>query len=196
MENLLDPKCYCSLNDQETIDKNKSSNLFDNNYDILLGNLDLSSEPSLFKKINKSSFSYDDFLEIFLAHRNAFATGLNGIPYKIHKKCSKKTKCLFKVIQACSKRCEIRIEWRSAQEIYIPTVRNPSEKKLSDFRLIVLLNVEGKLFFSLVSMCLETHLIHSNKFINKSIQKGSMEKILSCWKHLSMVWIALREARA
>ena len=62
MENLLDPKCYCSLNDQETIDKNKSSNLFDNNYDILLGNLDLSSEPSLLKKINKSSFSYDDFL--------------------------------------------------------------------------------------------------------------------------------------
>ena len=195
MENLLDPKCYCSLNDQETIDKHKSSNLLDNNYDILLGNFDLSSEP-LLKKINKSSFSYDDFLEILLAHRNAFATGLNGIPYKIHKKCSKKNKCLFKVIQTCLKRCEIHIQWRSAQETYIPTVRNPSEKKLSDFRSIVLLNVEGKLFFSLVSKCLETQLIHSNKFINKSIQTGCMEKILGCWEHLSMVWNALRQGRA
>ena len=34
-ENLLDPKCYCSLNvDQEVLDQHKSSNLFDNNYDI------------------------------------------------------------------------------------------------------------------------------------------------------------------
>ena len=49
MENLLNPKCYCSLNDQETTDQHKSSNLFDTNYDILLGNLDLSSEPSLLK---------------------------------------------------------------------------------------------------------------------------------------------------
>ena len=47
IENLLDPKCYCSLNDQETTDQHKSSNLFDTNYDILLGNLGLSSEPSL-----------------------------------------------------------------------------------------------------------------------------------------------------
>ena len=38
--------------------------------------------------------------------------------------------------------------------------------------------------------------MHNNKFINNSIQKDSMEKIPRCWEHLSMVWDALKEARA
>ena len=131
-----------------------------------------------------------------MTHRNASAPGLNGIPYKVYKKCSKITKFLFKIFQACFKRCEIPIQWRSAQEIHIPKVSNPSENKLSDFRPIALLNVEGKLFFSLVPKTLKTHLIHNNKFINNSIQKGCMEKIPGCWEHLSMVWHALKEATA
>ena len=49
---LLDPKCCCSLKvDQEVLDQHKSSNLFDNNYDIPLGNLEgLPPEPLLLKK--------------------------------------------------------------------------------------------------------------------------------------------------
>ena len=39
-------------------------------------------------------------------------------------------------------------------------------------------------------------MIHNNKFIDNSIQKGSIEKIPGCWEHLSMVWHALKEARA
>ena len=98
-KNLLDPKCYCSLNvDQGTLDQHKSSNLVDKNCDIPLGNLeDLPPEPSLLKKFNKSSFSYKDFLEILLTRRNASAPGLNGIPYKVYKKCSKISKFLFKI---------------------------------------------------------------------------------------------------
>ena len=197
-KNLLDPKCYCSLNvDQETLDQHKSSNSFDKNYDIPFCNLEgLPREPCLLKRFNNGSFSYDDFFKILSTRRNASAPGLNGIPYKVYKKCSKINKFLFKIFQACFKRCEIPIQWRSAQEIYIPKVSSPSENKLSDFRPIALLNVEGKLFFSLVSKRLETHLIHNNKFINNSIQKGCMEKIPGCWEHLSMVWHALKEARA
>ena len=106
------------------------------------------------------------------------------------------SKFLFKIFQVCFKRCEIPIQWRSAQEIYIPKVSSPSENKLSDFRPIALLNAEGKLFFSLVSKRLETHLIHNNKFINSSIQKGVMKRIPGCWEHLPMVWHALKETRA
>ena len=86
-KSLLDPKCYCSLKvDQEVLDQHKSSNLFDNNYDIPLGNLEgLPSEPLLLKKFNKSCFSYDDFLDILSSLRNASAPGLNGIPYKVYK---------------------------------------------------------------------------------------------------------------
>ena len=134
---FLDPKCYYSLNvdqetlDQETLDQHKSSNSVDKNYDIPLGNLeDLPPEPSLLKKFSKSSFSYNDFLKILLTGRNASVPGLNGIPYKVYKNCSKISKFLFKIFQACFKRCEIPIQWRSAQEIHICKVSNPSENKL------------------------------------------------------------------
>ena len=181
-KNLLDPKCYCSLKvGQETLDQHKSSNLIDNNYDIPLGNLEgLPPEPLLLEKFNKRRFSFDDFFEILSSHRHASAPGLNGIPRKVYKKCPKISKFLFKNFKTCFKRCKIPTQWQSAREIYIPKVSSPSENKLSDFRPIALVNVEGKLFFSLVSKRLEAHLIHNNKFIDNSIQKGCMEKIPGC----------------
>ena len=65
-KNLLDPKCCCRLEaEQKTLDRHKSSNLIDNNYDIPLGNLEgLPPEPPLMKKFYKSCFSFDDFLQI------------------------------------------------------------------------------------------------------------------------------------
>ena len=152
----------------------------------------LPREPPLLKKV-KSSFSYDDFFAILATRRNSSAPGLNGIPYKVYKS-PKTSEFLFKVFHACFKRCKIPIQWRIAQELCIPKVSTPSDTKLSDFHLIALLNVEGKLFVSLISKRLEIHLIY-NKFINNSIQKGFMEKVPGCWEHLSMVWHALKEAR-
>ena len=35
----------------------------------------------IIKKFNKSSFSYNDFFVILATHRNASASGLNGIPF-------------------------------------------------------------------------------------------------------------------
>ena len=61
-KSLLDPKCCCSLNvNQEILDQHKSSNLFDNNYNIPLGNLTGPSKSALLKKFSKISFSYDFF---------------------------------------------------------------------------------------------------------------------------------------
>ena len=66
----------------------------------------------------------------------------------------------------------------------------------SDFHPIALLNVKGKLFFSLVSRHLEKHLISNNKFINKAVQKDCMEKFPGCCEHISMVWAALKETKS
>ena len=61
-KSLLDPKCYCSLNvNQEILDQHKSSNLFDNTYNIPLGNLAGPPKSALLKKFSKISFSYDFF---------------------------------------------------------------------------------------------------------------------------------------
>ena len=110
-KNLLDLKCYyCSL--KVDLDQHKSFNLFDTNYDTPLGNMEgLPPEPPLLKKFNKSSFSCDDFFAILATRRNASAPGLNGIPYKVYKKCRQKRQFLLKIFHACFKRREIPIQW-------------------------------------------------------------------------------------
>ena len=50
--------------------------------------------------------------------------------------------------------------------------------------------------FCLISKRLETHLIHNNHVISRSIQNGCMEKMPGCWEHISMVWSALKDARS
>ena len=57
-------------------------------------------------------------------------------------------------------------------------------------------NVEGKLFFSLISKRLGKHIITNNNFINSSIKKGCMDKVPGCWEHMSMVWSVLKEAQS
>ena len=87
---------------EETVDQHKSSNLFDNNYNIPLCNLEsLPAGPLLLKKFNKICFNYDDFLEILSSSRNAPAPSLNGITYKVHKKSPKISRFLFRIFQAC-----------------------------------------------------------------------------------------------
>ena len=89
--------------DQETTDQHKSFNLFDTNYDTLLGNLEgLPQEPPLLKKFNKSSFSYDDLFAILATRRNASAPGLNGILTRFTK-VQKQTNFFSKFFMLVSK---------------------------------------------------------------------------------------------
>ena len=48
---------------------------------------------------------------------------------------------------------------------------------------------------SLISKCLEKHVIVKNKFIKISVQKGCIEKVPSCWEHMSVVWVALKKTQ-
>ena len=57
---------------------------------------------------------------------------------------------------------------------------------------IAFLNVEGKLFFSLLSKLLEDNIVKRNL----SVQKGSMPKVPRCWEHMCLVWTELKGAKA
>ena len=41
---------------------------------------------------------------------------------------------------------------------------------------------------------MEDHIIHKNKLINTSVQKGCMEKVPGFWEHMSLVWDELKVA--
>ena len=81
-------------------------------------------------------------------------------------------------------------------EHFIPKTKPTCPSNIKDFRSIACLNVEGKLFFSLISKQLVNHIITNNNPINTSVQKGCMDKVPGCWEHMSMVWSALKEARS
>ena len=165
--------------------------------DVPLSNLDgLPPSSSCSKPFPSSSLKYKDFLTLLAMRRNASSPGLNSIPYKVYKKCPQINTFLFNVFKSCLKNCVVPIQWRYTREIFIPKRKTPMESNIKDFRPIALLNVEGKLLFSLVSRRLEAHIITNNKFINTSVQKGCMEKVPGCWEHMSMVWSVLKAARS
>ena len=116
------------------------------------------------------------------------------IPYKLYKLCPNICGYLFRLFKSCFKNCVVPVQWRIATKIYVPKSGSPDPKNIKGFRSISLLNVEGKLFFSILSKRLEKY-IYGNKLINSSIQKGCMEKVPGCWEHMSVVWVELKSRK-
>ena len=66
---------------------------------------------------------------------------------------------------------------------------------MQSFLMKIISTFHKLLFFKTIDLyTVDTKICYNN--INNSIQKGCMEKIPGCWEHLSMVWHALKEARA
>ena len=55
--------------------------------------------------------------------------------------------------------------------MWIPKEEN--SKEIDQFRIISLLNIEGKIFFSILSRCLSKFLI-TNEYVDTSVQKGDL----------------------
>ena len=110
---LLYPKCYVNLKvEQEDFDQDKSSSLIDINYNTPLADLEgLPDKPPLLKQFPTNCFSFEDFLQILSTRWNASAPGLNGIPYKVYKKCPKINRFLFKFFLSCMNNCIIPLHW-------------------------------------------------------------------------------------
>ena len=118
------------------------------------------------------------------------------IPYKVYKKCPHLSHFLWCIFLYCQRNAIVPIQWRICFTSYIPKVEDPEPSTISNYRPISLLNIEGKLFFSLVSKRLVAHIVHNNKIIDTTVQKGCMEKIPGCWEHISMIWDAISDAKA
>ena len=175
--------------DQSLLDIFKAEILSDPSHNILLLSLDgLPPAPT--------SVRYQDLLIILNSRRNASSPGINMIPYRVYKKCPRITSFLFKIFKPCLKLSNVPIQCRIASEVYIPKKKPPNPSAIEDFRPIALLNVEGKLFFSLIARRLEEHIIQKNRIINLSIQKGCMAKVPGCWEHMSLVWDELKTAKS
>ena len=93
------------------------------------------------------------------------APGTNMIPYKVYKLCPNVCDYLFRLFKSCFQNCVVPVQWRIATEVYILKSGSPDLNNIKDFRPISLLNVEGKLSFSILSKQLVKH-IYNSKLIN------------------------------
>ena len=72
-------------------------------------------------------------------------------------------------------------KWHVVSEVYIPKSKPPNPSNIKHFPPVALLNIGGKIFFSLASRKIEDHIIFKNKIINFSIQKGTYAGNICLW---------------
>jgi len=65
---------------------------------------------------------------------------------------------------------------------------------ISQFHPILLFNVEGKIFFSIIAQRLSTYLL-KNGFIDTSIQKAGIPGFSGCLEHINVIWQLIQSAK-
>ncbi|GFN79043.1 polyprotein, partial [Plakobranchus ocellatus] len=109
----------------------------------------------------------------------------NGVPYLLYKRYPNVLKKLHKMLRNVWKNVKISKEWMTAEGVYIP--KEQDSKGINQFRPISLLNVEGKIFFSIVASRLTKYLTE-NGYINTSVQKSGIPGVSGCLEHATMIW--------
>ncbi|GFO32390.1 reverse transcriptase [Plakobranchus ocellatus] len=80
-----------------------------------------------------------------------------------------------------------------AEAVYIP--KEQDSEGINQFRPISLLNVEGKIYFSVMASRLTKYLTE-NGYINTSVQKGGIPGVSGCLEHATMIWEAIQRAKS
>ena len=143
-------------------------------------------------EFNNDPPSFNEFMKVLRKTRAKSAPGPNGVPYIVYKRCPKVARQLWLYLKGMWKRNSISESWRYAEGILIPKVDEATE--ISKFRTISLLNVEGKIYFSLRADRL-LKFVQDNKYIDPSIQKGGLPEISGCLEHTSVLSQLIREAK-
>ena len=97
------------------------------------------------------------------------------------------------MIRGAWKNLKISEQWMTAEGVYIPKEQNSTD--INQFRPISLLNVEGKIFFSIMAARLTSYLTE-NGYINTSVQKGGIPGVSGCLEHATMIWEAVQRAKS
>lgn len=136
--------------------------------------------------------SWKEIQTVVKAARTSSAPGPNGVPYLVYKRCPKLLHRLWKILRVIWRRGKIGQQWRSAEGVWVP--KEEKSTTIEQFRTISLLNVEGKIFFSIISQRLSDYLL-KNQYINPSVQKGGIPGVPGCLEHSGVVTQLIREAR-
>lgn len=124
--------------------------------------------------------------------RSTSAPGPNGISYKLYKNAPGVLKYLWNLMKVVWGKQIIPKAWQSAGGILIPKEANSSN--INQFRQINLLNVEGKIFFSVVVQRLSAYLLDNN-LVDISVQKAAVQGFAGCLEHTNIIWQQIQTSK-
>lgn len=128
--------------------------------------------------------------EVVRKTRSASAPGPNGVPYNLYKNCPAVLKQLWILMQAAWKKQIIPKAWRRALVVFIP--KEKDSREIGQFRNITLLNVEGKILFSVLARRM-SNFFASN--VDTSCQKAGVPGFPGCVEHSSVIWEQIQRAK-
>ena len=137
--------------------------------------------------------AYKEFAKKLRKTRSKSAPGPNGVPYVVYKRCPGVAKLLWNYLRLLWKRNILSDAWREAEGVFIP--KEEGANTVKKFRTISLLNVEGKLFFSMKADRITDFLMDSG-YIDPSIQKGGIPGVSGCLEHTALLSQLIREAKS
>ncbi|RXN04375.1 reverse transcriptase [Labeo rohita] len=178
---------------KDAINNHLKATYSDPNRERLLGPCDaLLIPPEPTSEFNLKEPCQSEVEEVVRRARSSSAPGPSGVPYKVYKNCPKLRHRLWKALKVIWRRGKIAQSWRYAEGVYIP--KEEKSVNIDQFRVISLLSVESKIFFSIVAKRLSNFLL-SNKYIDTSVQKGGIPGVPGCLEHTGVVTQLIREAR-
>ncbi|XP_061093280.1 uncharacterized protein LOC133125737 [Conger conger] len=194
MKDLLGQKRSGKLaSSQEDIDQYLTRTYSDPEREQELGECDILIDPPEPEvQFDKSELQLKEVREVVRKARASSAPGPSGTSYKVYKNCPKLLQHLWKLMRVFWRRGKIPEQWRVAEGVWIPKEENSTQ--LDQFRIISLLCVEAKVFFSAISRRLSTYLV-KNTYIDTSVQKGGIAGMPGCMEHTGVVTQLIREAR-
>lgn len=105
--------------------------------------------PSSKVDLNTREPACREVQEVVSAARTSSTAGPSGVPYKVYKHCPELLEILWKILQVVWRRGTVADQWRHVEWGWIQKEDNST--KLETFRSILLLSVEGKIFFSVLA---------------------------------------------
>ena len=120
------------------------------------------------------------------------APGPNGVPYRVYKNAPGVLRFLWKLFKVVWHKQSIPTAWCRAGGVLIP--KEKESVRIDQFRMISLLNVEGKIFFSIVAKRLVQYL-EKNGLIDTTVQKAGIPGFAGCIEHTSVIWHQIQTAK-
>lgn len=81
-----------------------------------------------------------------------------------------------------------------AKAVAVFTPKEANSKDISQFRSIALLNIEGKIFFSVLARRMTTYLLE-NDYIDTNCQKAGVPGFPGCTEHSALIWDQIQKAK-